>query len=543
MFKKLFDGVNHGILWPSMILTAAVVVISLVNPDGFVSVMSAINAPLINGLGGIASATAVLATVVLFVVYFSPLGKVKLGGKDAKPIMSDWNWFAITLCTTIATGCVFWGMVQPIIHMETPAMTWGCEPHSWLAVVKTMSTMFYQWTFVPYAIYALPCVMFAIVYFNRRQPYGITSTLEPVLGEKGCRKIFTPLSAILLFATVVGAAGCLGNGLLNMSGAAKYLFNIDPSPMLFFCIASIFVIPAIISAITGILKGIRILSDLNMKIYFVLLLFFFITCTNKSFMINLSLEAIGDFIMTFFQQGLQTGAASGDAFPSDWINYNFAIWMSAIVVPPIFLGSLCKGRTVREVIFCNLMMPAFFGFIWMTLISGSTIWLDLSSGGQLTQTMAEMGSTVMPYAVFGMLPFSKVMTVIYLVACLISFVTYTDSTLTSMATLTCTKASDQGEATEGHFVATTFIKILFGAGLIVVTAVMISGASMDGARILANMAGWPMMIVELLIIAGFFKLLKHPERCEYENYGKDYSEEKREGAFSFKDMFTFSNKI
>lgn len=537
MFKKAMKGINHGILWPSLILTILVVIVSLTRADQFVSAMGAANGVLINALGGIASATAVLCTIMLFVVYFSPLGKIKLGGKEAKPMMNKWNWFAITLCTTIATGCVFWGMVQPIIHMDAPAATWACEPHSWQAIVSTMSTMFLQWTFEPYGIYALPCIMFAFVYFNMKQPYGIVSTLTPILGEKHCRKIFTPLSAILLFATVVGAASCLGNGLLNMSGAAKYLWGIPTTTQLMFIIACIFVIPAIISSITGILKGIRILSDINMRIYFVLLIFFFITCLNKPFMINLALESFGEFLNTFFQQAFQTGAVSHDAFARDWINYNFAIWMSAIVVPPIFLGSLCKGRTVREAIECNFIMPAIFGFIWMTIISGSTIWLDLSSGGDLTHAMQTLGSTVMPYKVFDSLPLTPIATGLYLIACLISFITYTDSTLTSMATLACTQSSDSGDSDGGGFVATTFIKIVFGAGLIVVTAVMLAGAGMDGARILANMAGWPMMFVELLIFAGFIKLLRNPQKFNYVDNGRPPEDEKKERKIHLRDLF------
>lgn len=152
MFKKATEGINHKLLWPALILLVLITIISVTIPNQFVAALSVVQSVTIDYMGGVASLVSLLCVLTVLALYFSPLGKVKIGGKDAKPIMNKWNWFAITLCTTIATGCVYWGIVQPILHVNEPPIMWGVEPNSPQAIVKTMATIFLQWTAQPYSL-------------------------------------------------------------------------------------------------------------------------------------------------------------------------------------------------------------------------------------------------------------------------------------------------------------------------------------------------------------------------------------------------------
>lgn len=521
MFKKATEGVNHKLLWPALILLVAITTVSVVIPEQFVNALLQVQKTSIAYLGGTASAVSLLCVLTVLAIYFSPLGKVKLGGKDAKPMMNKWNWFAITLCTTIATGCVYWGIVQPILHVNEPPIMWGVEPNSPQAIVKTMSTIFLQWTAQPYGIYGLPAIIFAFVYFNMRQPYGIVSTLVPVLGEQRCRKWFTPISSILLFVNVCAMCASLAQGMFNLSGAAKFLLNWETTTTLLIGIGCLFVLPAIVSSISGILSGIKMLSDLNMRLYIILVAFLICT-TNVPYVLNLGIEGVGEFIHTYFQQSLATGVASGDAFFPDWINYNFAVWMSAICFAPIFLGSLCRGRTLREVIQVVFFGPVLFSIVWMTFLSGTALYQDIATGMSLTEAMYELGQSTLPYKLFDTLPWPQVSTALYLVAIVISFVTYTDSSLTAMSTLACTHPGDEGDKVKENPITGALVKIVLGGVLILLTSIMVSVASVDGARILANLSGWVCMIIEIILIAGAFKLMKNPEKYNYvENGGPD----------------------
>lgn len=519
MFKKATEGVNHKLLWPALILLVVITVISCVVPEQFVGVLSVIQSVTIDYLGGVASVVSLLCVLTVLALYFSPLGKVKIGGKDAKPMMNKWNWFAITLCTTIATGCVYWGIVQPILHVNEPPIMWGVEPNSPQAIVKTMATIFLQWTAQPYGIYALPAIIFAFVYFNMKQPYGIVSTLVPVLGENRCRRWFTPISSVLLFVNVCAMCASLAQGMFNLTGAAKYLLDWDTTTTLLIAIGCLFVLPAIVSSISGILSGIRMLSDLNMRLY-VILVAFLICTTNIPYVLNLGIEGVGEFITTYFQQSLATGVASGDAFFPDWINYNFAVWMSAICFAPVFMGSICRGRTIREVIQINFFGPVIFSIVWMTFLAGTAIYQDISTGMSLTEAMYELGQNTLPYKLFDTLPFPQISTGLYLIAIIISFVTYTDSSLTAMSTLACTHAGDEGDKVKENPITGAFVKIVLGGVLIFLTSIMVSVANVDGARILANLSGWVCMVIEIILITGAFKLMKHPEKYNYVEYGR-----------------------
>lgn len=519
MLKKATEGVNHKLLWPALILLVALTTASVMVPEQFVGVLLKIQKVSISYLGGTASLVALLCVITIVAIYISPLGKIKLGGKDAQPMMNKWNWFAIALCTTIATGCVYWGIVQPILHVNEPPVMWGVVANSPQAIVKTMSTIFLQWTAQPYAIYSLPAVIFAFVYFNMKQPYGIVSTLVPVLGENRCNRWFTPISSVLLFVNVCAMCASLAQGMFNLSGAAKYLLGWETTTKLLIGIGCLFVLPAIVSSISGVLSGIRMLSDLNLRLYFILV-FFLICTTNVPYVLNLGIEGVGEFVHTYFQQSLATGVASGDAFFPDWVNYNFAVWMSAICFAPVFMGSICRGRTIREVIQVNFIGPVVFSLVWMTFLSGTAIYQDIATGMSLTEAMYALGQNTLPYKLFDTLPWPQISTGLYLVAIVISFVTYTDSSLTAMSTLACTHAGDEGDQVKENPITGAFVKIVLGAVLILLTSIMVAQANVDGARILANLSGWVCMVIEILLIAGAFKLMKDPERYNYVENGK-----------------------
>lgn len=538
MLKKATEGVNHKLLWPALILLVAITTISVIIPDEFVNFLMGIQKTSISYLGGTASVVSLLCVLTVLAIYFSPLGKIKLGGKDAKPMMNKWNWFAITLCTTIATGCVYWGIVQPILHVNEPPIMWGVEPNSPQAIVKTMSTIFLQWTAQPYGIYALPAIIFAFVYFNMKQPYGIVSTLVPVLGQNRCKRWFTAISSVLLFVNVCAMCASLAQGMFNLSGAAKFLLGWDTTTTLLISIGILFVLPAIISSISGILSGIRMLSDLNMRLYIILVVFLICT-TNVPYVLNLGIEGTGEFIHTYFQQSLATGVASGDAFFPDWINYNFAVWMSAICFAPVFMGSICRGRTLREVIQVMFFGPVIFSIVWMTFLSGTAIYQDIATGYSLTEAMYNLGQNTLPYKLLDTLPLPQVSTALYLIAIVISFVTYTDSSLTAMSTLACTHPGDEGDKVKENPITGAFVKIVLGGVLILLTSIMVSVANVDGARILANLSGWVCMIIEIILIIGAFKLMKNPEKYNYVENGMPDEEGKptKKNKINWKALF------
>ena len=159
---------------------------------------------------------ALLACIAL-----SPLGGRVIGETGAIPILSRWRWFAVTLCTTIATGILFWGAAEPLFHLNDPPAMLGLEPGSDAAATFAMSTMFLHWTLTPYAIYTVAGLAFALVYYNRREPFSLSSLFVPLIGQRAHGPVGTSIDILCLYALVAGMAASLGAGVLALAGGIE----------------------------------------------------------------------------------------------------------------------------------------------------------------------------------------------------------------------------------------------------------------------------------------------------------------------------------
>jgi choline-glycine betaine transporter len=455
--------------------------------------------------------------VVIIAVFFSPLAKVKIGGQDAVPVMSDYNWFAITLCTTIAIGILFWGTAEPLYHFAGPPAGFGIAANSPEAVRFAMSTMFMHWTFTPYAIYTLPALMFAFVFYNMRKPFSLGSTLTPVIGDRAIGSVGNIIDAVCLYALILGMAASLGTGILSLAGGLSYQYNIPNNILSYWIIGAVIVVTFIISACTGLMKGIRILSDINTKLLLLITLFvFFLGPT--FFILQLGTEGFGEYLSTFFQRSLITGAAafkSGegiDMWGQWWTNFYFANWLAWAPITALFLGRLGYGQTVRKFLLFNFLLPAVFSGIWMSVFSGTALRFELDNkgiSGHLSQ-----GAEYTGFAVLGNLPLSGIIIPLFLFICFICFVTAADSNTNAMSGISTTGVSP--ESPEPKLPMKIFWGILVG----MVAVVMISSSGIGGIKTLSNLGGLPALFIELVLLAGLVKIMVNP--AKYDVNKKDY---------------------
>ena len=192
------------VIIPALLLLVVTVVLSFINYDAFLEVTTQAKNFMVIDMGWIFNIMGVASILALILVYFTPLKEVRLGGPDAKPLLKKSTWFAITLCTTIAAGILFWGTAEPIYHLAYPPESLGIEPMSADAAKFAMETMFLHWTFVPYALYALPTIVFGFAYYNMRRPFSVGSEIAPLIGEERQRKVNSIIDAIVLFTIATG---------------------------------------------------------------------------------------------------------------------------------------------------------------------------------------------------------------------------------------------------------------------------------------------------------------------------------------------------
>ena len=497
------------VFFPAFILLVITIILNFVDYDSFLKATTVAKDFMTVQCGWMFSLAGVLCLIVIVAAYFSPLGKIKIGGPDAKPLLKKTSWFAITLCTTIAAGILFWGTAEPIWHLAYPPV--GIEPMSAEAAKFAMETLFLHWTFIPYAIYAVPTVVFAFAYYNMKRTFSVGSEISPVLGNRDQRKFDIVVDAVILFAVAAAISASFGTAVMNMGGGINALFGIDNNKALWVVITIIGTIAFIISSGTGLFKGIKILSDINVYLYYIIIGAIIILGPTV-YMFSIGTESFGGFLTNIFDKALFTGAAANDSWATGWTTFYWSNWMAWAPVTAVFLARIAYGYTIKEVITMNFIIPSAFSGIWMTVLGGTAINFQMTGKVDILAIMNEQGSAAAGYAVLGNLPLAKLLIAIYLLAVIISFVTATDSTTNAMASICSTGI------TKGDQEAPLYVKILWGVIVGVVALIFITSLDIDGIKMLSYLGGFPALFLGILSIISLFLIMKKPQK--YDTYSK-----------------------
>ena len=509
--KQEISQIKPIVFFPAFILLIVAIILNFVNPDAFLEVTTAAKNFMVVQCGWIFSLVGVGCVLVVIGVYFSPLGNVKIGGPDAKPLLKKSSWFSITLCTTIAAGILFWGTAEPIYHLAYPPESLGIEPMSSEAVKFAMETLFLHWTFIPYAIYAVPTIVFAFAYYNMKRNFSVGSEISPILGKRDQRKFDIAVDAIILFAVAAAISSSFATAVMNMGGGINALFGIDNGKSLWIIITIVGTAAFIISSSTGLFKGIKLLSDLNVYIYYIILLFL-VVFGPTVYMFSLGTEAFGGFLTNFFSKALFTGAAGKDSWATGWTTFYWSNWIAWAPVTAVFLARISYGYKVKEIITMNFIIPSIFSSIWMTVLGGSAINFQMTGKVDILSIMNEQGAPAAAYAVLGNLPLSKILIGIYLLAVFFSFITATDSTTNAMASISTTGIADGAQE------APIYVKFLWGIIVGSVALIFIATLGIDGIKMLSYLGGFPALFLGILSLISLFYIMGKPEK--FDQYSK-----------------------
>ena len=504
MSEKKSTKIRKIAFWPAFILLFGSLVYSIVDKTGFYAMASAANTWVLDNLGWTYSLTSFLCLVAIVIAYFSPLGNVTLGGKNAKPILSKASWATITLCTAMAAGALFWGIVEPIYHMADPPV--GIEPNSWESAKFAMETMVLHWSIHPYALYTLPVIAFAFAFFNMRKPFSVTSQLSVITDKfhikTGDRNLFPQiLDTILLFAMGLGILGVICTGTLNMGGALKEITGIQSKDTAWLIILTVLTICFITSSVSGIHKGIKLLSNMNVVVYIVLLAtMFFLGPT--AFMIDGTVEAVGGTLSDLPEKLLTTGAYASDPWAKNWTVFYAGSWGSWAPISACFLARLGVGYKVKDLIKINFGIPILFNIVWSGIFSNLAINYQLSGKLDLINILNTEGAEATIYAIFREMPGAQIIIILFFVALLLSMITAMDPTTNSIAALSTTGISPEKQE------APVYLKVMWGVMFAVLSYIMLTIAGIDGIKMVSNLGGLPNIFIILggiicvLFIAG-----------------------------------------
>ena len=498
------------VFWPTFLVLMAALLFSLIDLTGFLTSVTALNDLILKNFSWVFSLGSFYLVVLAVITYFSPLANLRIGGSDAKPMLTKPRWFFVTLCTTIAVGLLFWTTAEPIYHLNAPpASMTELSPGTPKTARFAISAMYLHWSFTPYAIYAIPSLVFALAFYNRKLPFSISSSLEPVFGKAVSHGTAAQLiDTIAMYALVTGMAASLGTSALTLIGGIGEFSPVTSTPVSLGITIALVVGAFVASAASGLHKGIARLSAVNVVLLLLLGGFVFIFGPTV-FILTFGAEGLGEYLGNFLTLSLFTGASADDIWPKDWSVFYWAVWFAWAPVSALFLGRIARGYTVREFLQINLIFPSLFAIVWIAIFSGTSINIDLNETGTMNTVLNDQGIEKLLYFMMGTMPFKSVIVIALVFIAFISYVTAADSNTDAIGTL-CTKdftAESSGDSTLP-------IKVLWGTIIGFVAWIMVSFAGVDGIRMLSNLGGLPAM---LLILAGSLTLirwLRNPTRIQ-----------------------------
>lgn len=479
------------------------VALSLAAPQRFLSIATRLN-ELILAIFSNGFALAAFGFVLTCIwAALSPLGRIRIGGKNAQPLLSRWNWAAITLTTTIAIGILFWGTAEPLYHLYDPGGT-QLTPGSPDAARFSMVSLLMHWTFTPYAIYTIPGLTFALVYYNLKAPFSLASPLTVLTGRPAPTWVADSVDALALLALLLGLAASLGTGILSISGGVARLSPWEAGPVMTGIVAMVIISAFFVSSATGLNRGIRILSDINTKIFLALIIFVVIAGPSIA-IFKTGGQAIVDYGREFISRSVLLAPFDNRDWLNSWTVFYFANWMAWAPLAGLFLGRISRGYLVREYILVNLVLPALFSFVWMIIFGGFTLDVEMNNPQSLNSVLQTSGPEHIIYLILDYLPLAGVLAALVVVISFLSYVTAADSNMDVIAKL-CVRETGTPQSPRTGI----FLKLIWALAIGLAAWIMTTLSGIDGIKMLSNLGGLPALFIIcafnlVLIVLGTFK--------------------------------------
>lgn len=478
------------VFWPTFLLLLAALLLSYLDLPAFLSLASGANKWILGHFSWLFSLASFSLLLTCVWVYCSPIGKLRIGGEGAQPLLGRKRWFAVTLMTTMAVGVLFWTSAEPIYHLYYPPAAYGLRAGSAEAASFAMSAMFLHWTFTPYAIYTVPALLFGLVFYNLKLPFSVGSMLQPLLGRWVSGRSGHLIDALALYALVAGMASSLGTGALALVGGINQYLPLPASPFSLGLVIAAIVVTFVCSALSGLQRGLTWLSSINTWILLALAGFLLIFGPT-TFILAFGLESFGNYLNQFFRLSLSTGAASQDGWAGSWTIFYWAVWFAWAPISAMFLGKISRGYTVREVIVMNLLLPAGFTALWIMIFSGTALSIDLGQAGLLKGVLEQQGVENVLYTIIRQLPMSEIMVAAVVFIAFLNYVTAADSNTDAISNL-CTSGFYADSAEK----AGKSMKLVWGGVIGLVSWVMTSYAGgVDGVKMMSNLGGLPALLI------------------------------------------------
>ncbi|EJG0883230.1 BCCT family transporter [Vibrio parahaemolyticus] len=354
----------------------------------------------------------------------SPLGKIRLGGKDAVADYSFMSWLAMLFAAGMGIGLMFWSVAEPVAYFtgwyETPL---GVEANSPEAARLALGATMFHWGLHPWAIYGVVALSLAFFTYNKGLPLSMRSIFYPLLGDRAWGWAGHIVDILAVLATLFGLATSLGLGAQQAASGIHHVFGVEPGLGLQIVVITVVTLLAVVSVVRGIDGGVKVISNINMVVAFLLLILVGLIGWAAS------LGSIPTTLMAYVENIIPLSNPFGrtdEAWFQGWTVFYWAWWISWSPFVGMFIARVSRGRTVREFITAVLIVPTVVTVVWMSVFGGLAIDQVVNKVGELGVNGLTDVSLAM-FQMFDVLPFGNILSIIAVVLVLVFFITSSDS--------------------------------------------------------------------------------------------------------------------
>src|ERR687885_2453964 len=318
---------------------------------------------------------------------FSRFGSLRLGKDTDRPDFRTSSWIAMMFSAGMGIGLMFYAVAEPISHLGAPPL--GLERAGTPEAARlAMQYTYFHWALTPWCLYGI--VGLALGYFSLRKgmPNLISTAFHPLIGDRVNGPIGKSIDIFAIWATLFGSATSLGFGAAQINSGLNFLWDVPISNGLEVVVIAVLTLLFVLSAVSGVEKGIQFLSNLNMVLA-ILLALFVLFVGSFVFIWETLVESVGAYLSQFIPMSFRTGAFGGSQWLFDWTIFYWAWWISWTPFVGTFLARISRGRTIREYLIGVLAVPSGVTFVWFAIFGGAAIHLQLTNQADLIQAAAK----------------------------------------------------------------------------------------------------------------------------------------------------------
>ncbi len=426
MFRSAWRELHKPVFVPASIVILVLIVFSVVYSGTAADAFDRLNSGITAGVGWwyVLAATGFVA----FALYcgLSRIGNIKLGRDDEEPEFGVLSWFAMLFSAGMGIGLVFYGVAEPLSHYVTPPEAGGIDGQTDAAANQALELTLYHWGLHAWAIYVVIGLGLAYMTFRKGRPLSVRWILEPLLGRDRIEGwIGNVIDVVAIVGTLFGVATSLGFGIQQISAGLEYLGWIEVNNWVTILLIAGITALAIYSVVSGVSKGLRWLSNINMTLAALLALFVFLLGSTL-FLLQSWVQNLGNYVQALPELMLRTAPFSDDGWAGAWTIFYWGWWISWAPFVGMFIARISRGRTIRQFVFGVLLAPTIVSTIWFTIFGDSAILRQRDEGDMLAADGSVDNNTSL-FQLLGDYPLSTVTSVLAILVIIFFFVTSSDS--------------------------------------------------------------------------------------------------------------------